>query len=69
MIIIAFLELSELSTNQVVGSSNLSGRANRIRQLDVNSANCVYFFTRRKTFVVAFVVALNRGFEAVGRFA
>ncbi len=65
----AFWEYGKLSTNQGVGSSNLSGRANRIRQLDVNWAGRVPVFTRQTPFVVASIVALNRRFEAVGRFA
>jgi len=63
------LRIRTLTTNQGVGSSNLSGRANKIKRLVVISAGRLVFNSPENTSVVALLVALELGFAAVGHFA
>jgi len=63
------LRIRTLTTNQEVGSSNLSGRASKIKRLVVNSANRFFFGLIAIRFVVASIVALELGFAVVGHFA
>ena len=57
------------ATNQGVGSSNLSGRANKIKRLVAISADRFLFGLSKTASVVAPIVALELGFAAVGHFA
>ena len=65
----SLLWIGMLTTNQGIGSSNLSGRANKIKRLVVISADRFVFKSPENTSVVAPVVALELGFAAVGYFA